>query len=119
MKVRAADGRVWTVRRSIRWPRRRDFGDTPNLTDVALLPDVPSGIGDAVATLLIGLIFALVVATVIVVFLPLVIFVFEAVAVVVAAVALRRPWLVAASTQARRLKSGAGSFAVSSRAETR
>jgi 4-hydroxybenzoate polyprenyltransferase len=60
--------------------------------------DVPSGIGDALATLVIGIVLAVVLAALIVVFLPLVVFIFEALAVVVAAIALRRPWLVVAST---------------------
>jgi hypothetical protein len=98
MKVRAADDRAWDVRRSIRWPRRREFGDLPNWTDAVSSMDVPSGVGDALATLVIGIVLAVVLAALIVVFLPLVVFIFEALAVVVAAIALGRPWLVVAST---------------------
>jgi hypothetical protein len=98
MKVQAADGRAWEVRRSIRWPRRRDFGDLPAWTDWVSSMDVPSGIGDALATLVIGIVLVVVVAALIVFFLPLIVFIVEALAVVVAAIALGRPWLVIAST---------------------
>jgi hypothetical protein len=97
VKVAAADGRVWNVRRRIRWPRLRRFGEGLNLDSLTWI-DVPTGVSDTVATLVIGLVFAVVVAVLIVVFLPIVVFVFEALIIVVAAVALRRPWLVIAST---------------------
>ena len=95
--VRAPDGRVWTVRRRIRWPRWRgrdlEGGAWP---DGAFLDgdDAAGLLVAVVAVVVIGIVFALVVLL----FLPLVVFVVEAVLVLVAAVLLGRPWLVVAST---------------------
>jgi len=60
--------------------------------------DFGSGPGDVVASLVIAVVLAVLVTALIVLFLPLILFAFEALAVVVAAVAFRRPWLVVAST---------------------
>jgi hypothetical protein len=98
MKVQAPDGRVWRVRRTIRWPRWRDFGDPTGWMDGANALDFVSGPGDLIASLAIAVFLAVVVAALIVLFLPLIVFVFEALAVVAAAIAFRRPWLVVAST---------------------
>jgi len=53
---------------------------------------VPAGVGDVVAAVVIGVVATLVIALLIVFFLPLDVFVFEALVVAVAAVVLGRPW---------------------------
>jgi hypothetical protein len=95
--VTAPDGRAWTVRRRLRWPRWR----RPGLRDVDWVA-VPVLDGDDLAGVLVGLGVLLLVgvlfAVVILVFLPLVVFLAEAVAVLVAATVLGRRWFVVAST---------------------
>ena len=99
MNVRAADGREWQVRRCLRWPRWRRLTDSnDNWWDALTFVDVPSDAGGFVAGLVITIIAAVLVTVLILLLAPIVVFVFEAILVVIAAIALGRPWLVVAST---------------------
>ena len=95
------DGRVWHVRSRIVWPRWRgtsdglDSLDWLNFSPIDLGADEPLGL---VGALLLGLLAAVLLAVFIVFFLPLILFVLEALAVVLAALLLGRKWVVVAST---------------------
>jgi hypothetical protein len=93
VKIIAPDGREWVVSRSVQWPRYRRLGDR-ELLDIPYFDfgpgdDFLGGIRAAIA-------FVLIVAVLIVVFLPLVLFVFEVLFVVAGAMFAFRPWLVKA-----------------------
>src|SRR5438094_452397 len=98
MKVRAPDGRVWKVRRKMRWPRwRRYTGPAEDWADPAWWIDAP--VGDGFPTQIVLALVAVTLITALVLLVaPLVVFIVEAVVVAAAALALGRPWLVVAST---------------------
>jgi hypothetical protein len=91
VKVTAPDGREWIVSRSPRWPRYRDeidFLDLPFI-DVGPADDFFGGI-------VVGIVIVVLIAVLILAFLPLILFVLEALFVVAGAMLAFRPWLVRA-----------------------
>src|SRR3954468_19464426 len=99
MQVTAPDGREWDVIRRVRWPRWRHFFDSDdNWWDAVTLIDVPADGGGFVAGLVFSIIAGLLLTALIILLAPLIVFVFEAIVVLIAAIVLGRPWLVVAST---------------------
>ena len=97
-EVRAPDGRVWRVRRRVQWPRRREFGSF-DLADPVVWAGGPMDDGlSFVAGLVLSLVALVVVGVLLVLFLPLLVFLAEAVVVAVGAFALARPWIVEAES---------------------
>jgi hypothetical protein len=93
VKLTAPDGREWVVSRSVEWPRWRRLGDG-DLLDVPYLDLGPGD--DFLSGLLAAIALVLLVAVLIVIFLPLILFVLEALFVAAGAVFAFRPWLVKA-----------------------
>src|SRR3954451_17038158 len=95
MQVTAPDGRVWNVRRrpgrKPRWRRKPGL----DVLDVPFLGSVGDGVGGVVA----GIALTIVIALVIAILLPLVLFLGEAILVVLGIVLLAAPWRIEASTQ--------------------
>jgi hypothetical protein len=93
--VTAPDGRVWEVKRSIRWPELREsrFGDALDIPfgDIGFDDSI---IGGIVAAVVIGII----VAVVIVVLLPVFLLLVELAIAVIGSMFLRRAWVVSAET---------------------
>jgi hypothetical protein len=100
MRVRAPDGREWEVRRHLRWPEWRSLWDSDGRWwDGIQVLDAPSDdVGGIVAGIVAAIVVGILVTVVIIVLAPLIVFAFEAVIVVIAAIVLGRPWLVVAST---------------------
>jgi hypothetical protein len=100
MRVSAADGREWDVRRHVRWPEWRSLWDSDDRWwDGIQVLDVPSDdVGGVIAGIVAAIVLGILVTVLIIVLAPLIVFVFEAILVVIAAIALGRPWLVVAST---------------------
>ena len=94
--MQAPDGRLWRVKRRLRWPRWRD----PDIDDVwgADSPFWLGGDAFGLVGLVFGVVFLLVVGLVIVLVLPLVVFVLEALLAVAAVLAFRGTWVVEAQT---------------------
>jgi hypothetical protein len=96
VEVRAPDGRVWRVRRTLGWPRWRktkvDVFDGLDFANVGAASDSFNGL-----VLAIG--FAVFLGLFIVLFLPLLLFLAELVLLVPAALLVLRPWRVTASTE--------------------
>ena len=99
VEVTAPDGRVWEVGRH--WPRRlrwRQFETFDlNPLDALTFADA-SGPGALVVSLLVGFLLVVLIGVFIVVVLPLLLLVGEAVVVAVGVYALSRRWVVEAST---------------------
>jgi hypothetical protein len=101
VRAGAPDGRVWHVCSRIAWPRWRgtsdglDSLDWLNFSPLDLDGDDPLGFFGA---LFVGLLVAVLLGLFIVFFLPLILFVVEALVVIFAAVLLGRRWVVVAST---------------------
>lgn len=91
---------MWNVGRRVRWPRWRRLpkGRGGDFFDPLNVIDVPASTDNLIGAIIVLAVVVVVLGLLIFLFLPLVLFVLEAAAVVVAAVALGRPWLVVAST---------------------
>jgi hypothetical protein len=92
--VRAPDGREWTVKRSLRWPRWRGSTDALDWLDWVPSTGVPDH--GVIGGILVGVVAVILLAIVIVVVLPLVFLLLELIVVVVASVFFRRSWVVVA-----------------------
>ncbi len=100
MHVSAPDGREWDVRRHVRWPEWRSrWGSDDRWWDGIQVLDVPSDdAGGIIAGIVAAIVVGILVTVVIILLAPLIVFVVEAILVVIAAFVLGRPWLVVAST---------------------
>jgi hypothetical protein len=105
LRVRAADGYEWTIRRRLRIvpPRWRGFGNLPD-PDTAWLPDLggSSGLSDV----LFGIALLVFLAVLIVFLLPLFAFVGEAVLLGLAAAAIGGTWTVEARSDGPPARTG-------------